>query len=283
MKKALIKWGIIALAAALLIGGAVWYFTANTFVSTPMGTAKIDHRIDTSAVTALVVDEGDVLSEETEKIIALYNANWRTLTGQTLAVVTVKSTDNATDEAQQWLERIALDDECSLLLMETEGNTERVLLAQGALKKDIDAQPAGMLDGLILFLVKDGDFDAAALTVFERIHRFVSPVDPGAAMTELVRLLSVIAIIPVLLLVFFVIDKLDTNRARHWYLTCEMSDTVKKPWRPIFPWHTRSSRWFERCLRDLSRENAPGAVPAAKNKRNPQRVKVTSGMMMRRR
>ncbi len=283
MKKKLIKWIVPGVIAAALIAGAIWFFTTQPLVSTPMGTAKIDHRIDTSAVTALVVDEGDVLSEKTEKIIALYNANWRALTGQSLAVVTVKSTDHAAETAQQWLERMEPDGEMSLLLLETGGNLERVLLTQGALEASVADQPAGMLDSLTMFLMKDGDFDGAALAVFERVHRFVSTEDPTAVMNDVMVLLSIAASIPVLLVVLFVLDKLDTNRVRHWYLSYGMTEPPLKPWRPIFPWHKKDSSWFDSCLRDFELDNNPNTTSIPRRKRNPHRISMTAGMMMRRR
>ncbi len=75
MKQMWAKVVAIVLAVALVAVGILCAVLNRPLVKAPKGTAKLDNKLDITAVTHLVADEADVLSDESEQILSIYNAN----------------------------------------------------------------------------------------------------------------------------------------------------------------------------------------------------------------
>ena len=162
---------ILAAVAVIAVAAAIAVAVINRpLVTAPKGTAPLDNKMDLSAVEHLVADEAGVLTEETEKIIKIYNANWYALAGRCMAVVTVENTENAEDDAWEWAQRLSLGKNDALLLMETGGNKECAFVARGTFLEDIATLKEGYLERLTYMPVRAGEFDEAALAVCERMH-----------------------------------------------------------------------------------------------------------------
>ncbi len=251
MKNILAK--VIAAALAVAVNGLIIVLAVvnRPLVKAPKGTAPLDNKMDTAGVAHLVVDEAGVLPEETEQIIAIYNANWYALTGRALAVVTVEGTVNAENEAWQWADRLELGNNDALLLMETGGDKECALVASGTFLADLATLHDGYLDRLTYMPRRAGDFDVAALAVCERMHYFCGyDVDSHrrANVVEGIVTISVAAVLVLPILIHLIAEKIDKRRFKRWYDDYGVSDPSIVPWRSVFFWHRVGSKWYEQRI-----------------------------------
>lgn len=251
MKRVLTKVIAAALAVAAVAAAIVLAAANRPLVKAPKGTAPLDNKIDTSAVVRLVVDEAGVLEEDIEKIIHIYNANWSALAGWKLAVVTVESTVNAETEAWEWAERLKLGKDDALLLMETGGDNECALVANGKFREDLATLEDGYLERLTYMPVRAGDFDVAALAVCARVHYFCGYDGEShrrANVLEGVITISVVGVIVLPIFIHLIGEKIDKRRFKRWYDDYGVTDPSVVPWRTVFFWHRVGSKWYERRI-----------------------------------
>lgn len=239
---------VAAILAVAAIAAVVIVIRANRpLIEAPKGTAPLDNKIDTSAVAHLVADEAGVLPEETEKIVAIYNANWLVLADRCMAVVTVESTENAEDDAWAWADRLSLGKNDALLLIETGGGNKCALVAKGTFFEDLATLKEGYLERLTYMPVRAGDYDVAVLAVCERMHYFCGYDGEShrqANVTEGVIVIAIIAAFVIPFLVHQFAEKIDNLRFKRWYDTYGMIDPTIVPWRAVFFWHRRGSKWY---------------------------------------
>ena len=240
---------IAAVLAVAAVAAVIFLVAANRpLVKAPKGTAPLDNRIDTSAVAHLVADETNVLDDEVEKIIAIYNANWSELAGWKLAVVTVDTTENAEMEAREWMERLELGGNDALLLMETNGNNECALVANGKFREDLETLEDGYLERLTYMPMRAGDYDVAALAVCARVHYFCGYDGEShrrANVFEGVITISIVGVIVLPIFIHLIGEKIDKRRFKRWYDDYGVTDPSIVPWRTVFFWHRVGSKWYE--------------------------------------
>lgn len=243
------------IAAALAVAAAALVITliaANRpLVEAPKGTAPLDNKLDTSAVAHLIADEAGVLAEETEKIIAIYNANWAALEHRCMAVVTVETTEHAENEAWEWADRLGLGKNDALLLMETGGNKECALVANGKFREDLATLKEGYLERLTYMPVRAGDFDVAALAVCERMHYlfgYDGESHRRANVTEGVIMISIVFAFSLPVVIHWIGEKVDKRRFKRWYDNYGITDPSVVPWKTVFFWHRVGSKWYEKRM-----------------------------------
>ena len=239
---------IAAVLAMAAIAAAIVLIRANRpLIEAPKGTAPLDNKLDTTSVARLVVDEANVLEEEVEKIIAIYNANWSVLEGRCIAVVTVETTENAENDAWKWADRLELGENDALLLMETGGGRKCALIANGKFLEDLATLKEGYLERLTYMPVRAGDFDVAALAVCERMHYFFGYDGEShrrANVTEGVIVIAVIAAFVIPFLIHQIAERIDNVRFKRWYDNYGLLDPPAVPWRTVFLWHRKGSKWY---------------------------------------
>ena len=243
------KKGIAAALAVAAVTVVIALIAANRpLVKAPLGTVALDNDLDTSDVIHLVVDDAEVLSEKTEQIIAICNANWRVMAGRVMAVVTVASVENAEDAAWDWMERLSLGSNDALLLIETQNKKDCVIVSRGSFLEDLSAQRNGFVDSLTYLPIHAGEFDNAALAVFERTHYFYG-YDDSTAGKQLAGegriVLAVLAVIFLPIIFHLVAEKVDNFRFRRWYNRYGLLEQHAVPWRTVFFWHRAGSKWYQ--------------------------------------
>ena len=247
MKSVWAKVAAAALAVAVIAAAIILIAANRPLIEAPKGTAPLDNKLDTSGVAHFVVDEAGVLTEETEQIIAIYNANWSVLAGRGMAVVTVESTSNAENDAWEWVQRLSLGKNDALLLMEAGGDKECVLVANGTFLDDLATLKEGYLERLTYMAVRADEFDMAALAVCERMHYFCgydAENHRRANVTEGVIVIAISALFVVPFLFHQIAEKLDNWRFRRWYNRYGLLDSPAVPWRTVFLWHRRGTKWY---------------------------------------
>lgn len=275
------KSKILAIFAMAVVGilavALIAVLVANRpIVTAPRGTAPLDNKLDTDGVARLVVDEAEVLAEETEQIIAIYNANWNALAGRALAVVTVETTESAEDDAWKWADRLGLGKNDALLLMETGVGKDCVLVANGTFREDITTLGELFLPQLTYMGMKYDDFDFAALAVFERLH-YLYGYDQAshrhADRMEAYLVLSAVGLLMLPILIHMIAEKVDGRRFKRWYNDYGHTDPPTAPWKTVFYWHRTGSRWY--AVRVSGEWVDYRSV--LRNHRNDREAKVASG------
>ena len=251
MKQMRAKVVAVVLAVALVAVAILCVKLNRPLIEAPKGTAKLDNKLDTTTVAHLVADEADVLPEEVEQIVAIYNANWDALDGRNLAVVTVTNTDQAEEDAWVWAERLSLGKDDALLLIETQGSKECALVANGKFHDDLATMDDGYLDRLTYMPVRAGDFDVAVLAVCERMHYFFGYDAESHRRANLVEALSALAVVGAFVLptlIYLMGEKIDKRRFQRWYDNYGVSNPTAVPWRTVFFWHRVGSKWYEQRM-----------------------------------
>lgn len=247
MKSIWAKVAAAVLAVAVIVTAIILIAANRPLIEAPKGTAPLDNKLDTSSVAHLVVDEANILSEETEQIICIYNVNWNALAERCMAVVTVESTSNAENDAWEWVQRLSLGKDDALLLMEAGGDKECALVADGTFRDDLATLKEGYLERLTYMAVRADEFDMAALAVCERMHYFCgydAESHRRANVTEGVIVIAIIGLFVVPFLFHQIAEKIDNRRFRRWYENYGKIDPSMVPWRTVFLWHRRGSRWY---------------------------------------
>lgn len=203
--------GVIA-AAVVLIAGVV--LTLNQpIVRVANGGLALDESLSLAEAERLIVDEANVLSEKTEQIAAIYNANWKEMAGRVMAVVTVNDAGQAEETAWKWFELLSLGVDDALLLVETRNGGSCTVVAQGAFRADFDGQPSGFMSSLTYHTMKNRDFDTAVQNVFTRVHLFHNDYHESVAQSGM-KLGIVIAVVLAVVLVFVIVQRIfDRRRA----------------------------------------------------------------------
>ena len=248
MRQGLKKAVAAILVVAAVAAANILIDSARPLVTAPKGTAPLDNTIDTADAAHLVVDEAGVLAEEVERIIAIYNANWYALAGRMMAVVTVEHTENAEDDAWKRADQLALGENDALLLIESQGAKQCVLVSDGTFREDIATLSEVFLTQLTYMSLRAGEFDAAVLTVFERFHYFYGydvESHRQAVVREGLTTFCIIAALMLPILIHMVGEIVDRRRFKRWYDDYGVNDPSVVPWRTVFFWHRAGSKWYE--------------------------------------
>ena len=250
MRSKIIK-GILAVATVIAV--AVVLNATRPLITAPEGTEPLDLKLDTADVERFVVDETDVLTEDMEKVICIYNANWRVLAGRVLAVVTVESVENAEDEAWQWMQSLSMGENDALLLIETTGSKKCALVSCGTFREDIATLSEIYLSQLTYQDIRAGYFNAAVLAVFDKFHYFYG-YDLERHRQSVARegtiAFAVIAALMLPVLIHMIGEMIDKRRFRQWRESCAILADRSAPWRTLFFWHRVGSKWYARRMSD---------------------------------
>lgn len=201
----------VAVAAILLV--AVCAIMNRPLVDVADGGLALDESLPTAGYERLVVDEAGVLSEKTEQIISIYNANWSAMAGRVMAVVTAQSVENAEETAWEWAEKMGLGADDALVLVETSNGGCCTVVSQGTFRDDFDSQPGGFVDSLTYHTMKNRDFDMAVVNVFTRVHLFHNDHHEVVVQSGMRIGIVIAVIVGLLLVVLIVLRAADLRRA----------------------------------------------------------------------
>ena len=137
----------IAVMVLAIVLSSAYGISRRPSVSVPEGGAQLDESLSTAAFAPYVVDQAQVLSDKTEEMVCLYNANWDQMAGGILAVVTVETGggETAEDQAWDWAGSLQLGEDDAILLLDA-GTGDYSLVASGRFYDLLAGQPASFVD-----------------------------------------------------------------------------------------------------------------------------------------
>lgn len=226
----------------------------------PGTAAGLDTSLSTAAFAPYIVDDANILSSDTEKQLSLYNANWDSLGGSILSVVTTRNAGDIVDAAWDWADNMELGENDAILLMDP-GAADSYLLSFGAFAGRFDGREGTYLTQYLYEDFQAERYDAGVLALFGQIHDtlFAAAAQPPAAYPAGTDTLSVIsAVIPIILLLVVMValfSVIDSMRYTSWNRRYGSMGVPPVVYRPIFWWHRPGSAWFRR------RRNPPPPRP----------------------
>lgn len=254
---------VVVLIFAIVLS-SVYGLSKRPAVELPDGAPELDESVGTAWVEPYIVDNANVFSTKTEKLIAIYSANWDNMFGGILAVVTEKSVPgDLEDAAWDWAERIGADglgENDAILLIDTGAQDYRVI-ASGRFYDLLATRPASFVDGCMTDYVKRGDYDGAIISLLGQIHLLLGDNDYNNEAASLAVTLVLVLLLVIFLVVLFSI--MDGIRYSSWYGRYGTMVAPPVVYRPILWWHRPGSRWFN------NRRPPSGRPPGSNGPRPP--------------
>ena len=240
------KKGVAILVMVLAIAlASVWGLSHRPVVVTPEGGEALDTSLSTAYYREYIVDNANVLSENTEEALAVYDANWDEWSGSILAVVAEPFVSSTTEEAAwDWADRLKLGENDAILLLDIQGQ-DAYLLSSGDFRDRFGGTESNYLGAYLYEDFMAGNYDDGVENLFANIHllfhenAFIS----GTNDPVIVVVLAVILIL-VMGLVLFALDQM---RYGVWYRRYGGMEVPPVVFRPILWWyHPRGVWWGHR-------------------------------------
>ena len=239
-----------------IVGSSFYGISKKPVVDVPANGIPLDESVSTSYLDPYIIDYAKVLSFRTEKMIAIYGANWDNMFGGILAVVTRDGVSGDLEDAA-WdlaytIGKDGLGEDDAILLIDTQAKDYR-LVASGQFYDILAAQPVSFVDSCLYEYVQKGDYDGGVMNLLGQIHLALGNsgyyqtdafYTSGAAAGSIIT-----SLIPVIVLIFFLVvlfTIIDSRRYRTWYSTYGGMAVPTVVYRPIFWWHRPGSRWYRR-------------------------------------
>lgn len=244
---------VILLIAAIALS-SLYGLSKRPQVEAPEGGPPLDETISSSWMDPYILDYAHILSFRTEKLAAIYSANWDNMFGGILAIVTRDDiSGDLEDAAWDWAERVGQDglgEDDAILLIDA-GAKDYRLIASGRFYDLLAAQPVSFVDSCLAESVQKGDYDGGVMNLLGQIHLLLgSGYQEDAFFTTGAGTASLIAsLIPVIVLILFLIilfNIIDSIRYRSWYSSYGAMPAPPVVYRPIFWWHRPGSVWYRR-------------------------------------
>lgn len=216
----------------------------------PQPEPELAMGLSTAAFEPYIVDDAKILSTDTEKRLSLYNANWDSLGGSILAVVTTNHAGDIVDAAWDWADDMELGENDAVLLMDPAA-ADSYLLSFGTFAERFSGRESTYLTQYLYEDFQKEQYDAGVLALFEQIHaNLFAAAQPPAEYPGGADTLSVIsAVIPILLLLIVLVvlfNVIDSMRYTSWNRRYGSMGVPPVIYRPIFWWHRPGSAWFRR-------------------------------------
>ena len=231
---------IAVLILAILASGA-WGLHKAPVVSTPEGGEKLDPSLSTAAFEQFMHDDAGILSDKTEEAVGLYNANWDKMFGSIMAVVTVQSSDDLENTANDYAEAMQLGTNDAILLIAKQ-QQDYYLVASGDFYDLLSSLSQSFVASCMEDGVQKGDYDAAVRSLCAALHVELSQQyqQSEAALDEAASRVMFIMILIIFFILWIALDGMRYRRYRRRYMMPGMGiPTVV--YRPIF-WGRRPPR-----------------------------------------
>ena len=245
--KLLKKKGVaITIMIAAILLSSLYGLSKRPQVEVPEGGGALNESLSTAAFAPYLVDQADVLSSSQEETINLYNANWDSMVGSILSVVTVDTvTGDMEDAAYGWADSLELGSNDAILLMDV-GSGDYTVVASGAFYDRLAAQSSGFVDSAMAEYVNAGDYGGAALSLFGQLHVLISQEATYAPSAGGVAALSIVPIVVLLVVLVAIFSAMDSIRYSAWHARYGAMGVPPVVYRPILWWHRPGSAWYRR-------------------------------------
>ena len=216
--KLLKKKGVaITIMIAAILLSSLYGLSKRPQVEVPKGGEALNESLSTAAFAPYLVDQADVLSSSQEETINLYNANWDSMVGSILSVVTVDTvTGDMEDAAYGWADSLELGSNDAILLMAV-GSGDYTVVASGAFYDRLAAHSTGFVDSAMAEYVNAGDYGGAALSLFGQLHVLISQEATYAPSAGGVAALSIVPIVVLLVVLVAIFSAMDSIRYSAWH------------------------------------------------------------------
>ena len=225
-------FAILVLALAV-IASAIIGLAKKPAVEAPEGSVELDKSLNTVSFYQYIIDEAELLSDETEAAIALYNANWDEEIGAIMAVVTVETADSAEDAAWDWAETLELAEDDAILVIVGDSGDYSVV-ASGGFYDFFDNLSPGFVDSCMYEGVQKGDYDLAATALFTYVHGELSNAGYLSDDFSDDMVAAFFGLILVLLICFILFVVIDRMRYRRYQRCVRRGVVFVHPYYPIF-------------------------------------------------
>ena len=239
------KKGVAILVMVLAIAlASVWGISHRPVVVTPEGGEALDTSLSTAYYREYIVDNANVLSENTEEALAVYDANWDEWSGSILAVVAEPFVSSTTEEAAwDWADRLKLGENDAILLLAIQGQ-DAYLLSSGDFRDRFGGTESNYLGAYLYEDFMAGNYDDGVENLFANIHLLFhdNAIVPGTNNPIEVGGLAVLLI----LLLVLVFSWMDQMRYNTWYRRYGGMPVPPVVFRPILWWHRPGGSWWRR-------------------------------------
>ena len=229
---------VVMIAAAIGIGQV----RGSSAPAVPQA-AGLDKSLSTSSYATWISDEAEVLSDQEEQQICLYNANWVARYDSLIAVATVREVSgDIADYAYALGEQIQLGAADGILVVDT--GTNNCYLAVGPDYPMTDEQVTSHLDRYLYENAMAGQFGTGVLSLFDGINQFYvenyglgyletsQNAYGGRSTGETV--MSLVVLLVILVVIASVVDSLRYTSYRQRYYGVPNPPYL---FRPILFWH----------------------------------------------
>ena len=241
---------VVMIAAAIGIGQV----RGSSAPAVPQA-AGLDKSLSTSSYATWISDEAEVLSDQEEQQICLYNANWVARYDSLIAVATVREVSgDIADYAYALGEQIQLGAADGILVVDT--GTNNCYLAVGPDYPMTDEQVTSHLDRYLYENAMAGQFGTGVLSLFDGINQFYvenyglgyletsQNAYGGRSTGEAV--MSLVVLLVILVVIASVVDHLRYTSYRQRYYGVPNPPYL---FRPILFWHGPAYGWYRRRWR----------------------------------
>ncbi|MFR4334891.1 MAG: TPM domain-containing protein [Lawsonibacter sp.] len=241
---------VVMIAAAIGIGQV----RGSSAPAVPQA-AGLDKSLSTSSYATWISDEAEVLSDQEERQICLYNANWVARYDSLIAVATVREVSgDIADYAYALGEQIQLGAADGILVVDT--GTNNCYLAVGPDYPMTDEQVTSHLDRYLYENAMAGQFGTGVLSLFDGINQFYvenyglgyletsQNAYGGRSTGETV--MSLVVLLVILVVIASVVDSLRYTSYRQRYYGVPNPPYL---FRPILFWHGPAYGWYRRRWR----------------------------------
>lgn len=249
---------VMILIAAIVLS-SLYGLSRKPVVEVPDGAPPLNEAVSTGYLDPYILDNANILSSRTEKMIGIYSANWDQMFHGILAVVTEKSvTGDLEDAAWDWANQIGTDGlgENDAILLIDAGADDFRLIASGRFYDLIAAQPPNFIESCFS---QGASYDENVVNLLGQLHLLMGSAYQEDAFFSGGGIFSVVgAIVPIILLIVVLVvlfNIIDGIRYSSWYGRYGSMTVPPVVYRPIFWWHRPGSRWFRR------RRNPPPPPP----------------------
>lgn len=242
---------IIMIAAAIGIGQ--WRAASADPVEETAQSTGLDSSLSTAAYTKWIDDQADVLTDQQEEQICLFNANWVKRYDSLIAVATRTSIDGKIDDyAYDLGVQIELAAADGILVINT--STGECYLAVGPDYPMTDSQVSSYMDQYLYEDAMATKFGDGVVKLFTGVNEFyvdqygLGYLSKGSSSynSRTDTIISVIALVVILVVIASILDSLRYTSYRQRYY-----GVVNPPYvfRPILFWHGPGYGWYQRRWR----------------------------------
>lgn len=240
---------ILAIVAALVMG----QLRKPTNIAVPEPSVELDTSFDTSYYERFIHDDAGLLSDSTEELLALYNANWD---NRYNSVVAFASEENVIGDLESYAyvlaDQYGLGDGDAILLIAEENNEFRFVWG-GDFDSIMDYGATKTLNAAI----SDGnDWQSGVTRFYDELNdiymdnfglgnakgEYVGTINLGGLRTS-ATIINLLVFVLVIYLILSAIDRSRYNAYRAKYYGVAEPTVV---FHPIFFWHGPRYRWYTR-------------------------------------